>query len=73
MAIHADNAINSYSPMLMNCLIADDMTELFHMADPIWLARRYFQDGFFPISTCHPCIALMRCAKVQSPLIPTIL
>ena len=73
MAILADNARNSYGPMLMNCLIADDMTELFHMADPIELARRYFQDGSVPISTCHLVIALMRCMKVRSPLILTTL
>lgn len=48
MTVYVDNARIPYRRMLMNHMIADDVDDLFDMADRLGLARRHFQNGSFP-------------------------
>lgn len=48
MGVFVDNARIPYRRMLMSHMIADDVGELFDMADRIGLAGRHFQNGSFP-------------------------
>lgn len=48
MTVYVDNARNPFGRMLMCHMVADDIADLFRIADLIGLSRRHFQNGSFP-------------------------
>lgn len=48
MTVYVDNAKNPHGRMLMSHMVADNMIELFKMADAIGLKQEWFQDHRLP-------------------------